>query len=349
MYAINPLTRFTLITPDECTAKLPNSSIDSKKWVSIIETAETRFVIPLLGWNLYWDICNQKNVLVDAGNIATLQAFFNAQFAPGTIPQLVVGMTVNAVDLITVTPAYSLLWNQALYNYVYNCVYLLALTDNYASFTSSGIQKANPLDSSMGTASAKSVGISLPDLKFLNDNILLGRINPAGDYLEKWICANVASYPLYPYEKCNDREHSRTTGFVNIYEDEDCGRRHKNYWNSYPTPAPMPQPVTQTCSITLTIVPVPNGTLYGLCNLQTIPAQYAPVLTLTLSNLAGKNVNSVALYNGNPISIGPVNLVSPATIGYNSATGTFDRTLQGGFNGDGVNNDVFTFDYTETL
>lgn len=348
MYAVNPLTRFTLITPDECTAKVPNSSLDSKTWISIIEIAESRFVIPLLGYNLYWDICTQKNVSVTSGNIAQLQAFITAQFSPGTVPVLTVGMTVNAIDLITVSPAYSLLWNQALYNYVFNCVYLLALTDNYARFTSSGVQKANPLDSSMGTAAAKSVGVSLPDLKFLNDNILLGRINPAGDYLERWICANVASYPLYPYQKCNDKDSSRTTGFVNIYEDEDDCHRHRHNWNQLPSPAPMSQSATQTCSITLTIVPIPNGTLYGLCNLQTIPAQYAPsATTLTLVNLLGKNVNSIALYNGSPVTIGTVNTNSQ--IGYNIADGTFDRTLQGGFNGDGTNNDTFTFDYTETL
>jgi hypothetical protein len=350
MYSINPLTRFTLITPDECTAKVPSSSLDSNVWISIIETAETRFVIPLLGWNLYWDLCNQKNVLVDSGNIATLQAFITAQFTPGTVPTLAVGMTVNAIELITVSSAYSLLWKQALYNYVFNCVYLLALTDNYARFNTSGIQKANPLDSSLGGTSAAKVGISLPDLKFLNDNILLGRINPAGDYLEKWICANVASYPLYPYQKCHDADSSRTTGFVNIYEEEDnCHKHRHSGWNNFPTPAPMPQPAKETCSITITIVPVPNGTLYPLCNLQTIPAQYAPGSTLVMANMIGKNVNSVALYNGSPISIGPVNLVSPATIGYNIADGTFDRTLQGGFNGDGTNNDVFTYDYTEML
>lgn len=355
MYSINPLTRFTLITPDECTAKISNASLDSVKWLPIIEIAETRFVIPLLGWNLYYDICNQKNVTVTSGNIGTLQAFINAQFAPGVIPTLVVGMTVNSAELVTMPAAYQSLWYQALYNYVFNCVYLLALTDNYASFNSSGIQKANPLDSSLGGASAAKVGISLPDLKFLNDNILLGRINPAQDFLESWICANVANYPLYPYQNCQHRfdEHgniSRTTGFVNIYEDEDdCwGRHHSRNNFPIPTPSPTPQPAKVTCSISITIVPIPDGTLYPLCNLQTIPAQYAPsTTTLQLTNLIGKNVNAIGLYNGAAITIGTGN--TTMQIGYNIATGTFDRTLQGGFNGDGTNNDTFTFDYTETL
>lgn len=358
MYAINPISRNTLITPDECTVKLPNSSLDSKKWIAAIELAEVRFVMPLLGWNLYNAICAEKNIIVDAGNLSALQAIFTAQF--GTDPTtgdpnvtLVVGNIVNSIDLGTVSAANRNLWNQALWNYVFNCVWFIAFTENYAQFSSSGLQKNNPLDSAIGSDHAASVGISLNDLKYLSDRILLDRINPLQDYVEQWLCVNRASYPLYPYANCEDRETTdgqygkrRTSTFINIYEDDDedeCWRNRNNY--PVPTPSPTPTPVTSTCSMVLQIVTTPDGTLFLLCNLQTMPAQYAAsATTLTLSNLVNKYVNaSGAFYNGNPVTIGPTN--TGLVIGYNQATGTFDRTLQGGFN-DG---DTFSFLYTETM
>lgn len=355
MYALNPISRNVLITPDECTRKLPNASLDSEKWISAIELAEIRFVIPLLGWNLYNDICAQKNIIVSSGNILALQDIFNNQwgFQPdGATPRVIlaVGNVVNSIDLVTVSDAYRNLWNQALWNYVFNCVWFTALTENYAQFTSSGVQKSNPLDSSIGTTSASNVGISLNDLRYLNDRLLLDRINPLQDYVEQWLCINITLYPLYPLGKCskwNKEGTKRTTSFINIYEDEDCRDRRRGNCNNQqqPIPVPVPQPVTSTCSILLTIATAPDGTLYLLCNLQTMPAQYAPsATTLILSNLVGKYVNaSGALYNGNPVTIGPTNTGS--IIGYNQTTGTFDRTIQGGFN-DG---DTFSFLYTETM
>lgn len=359
MYAVLPysISRPTLITPDECTAKLPNASLDSAKWKAAIELAEIRYVEPILGWNLYTDICTNKNALVTSGNIVALQAIFTAQFGyepDGTTPKVViaVGQTVNSIDLVTVSAAYKNLWNNALWNYVFNCVYLVAIVENYAQFTSSGVQKANPLDSAIGTTSAANVGISLNDLRFLNDKLLLDRVNPLQDYLEKWICVNITQLPLYPVCKCQDRWEmkggeivSRTTQFINIYEDED-NNWHKGWWDNnwpIPSPTPTPVPVTATCSIILTIATSPNGTLFLLCNLNTISAQYVPGMTLFIPDLVGKNVNAIALYNGGTVTIGVTNTSS--VIGYTQATGIFDRTLQGGFN-DG---DTFVFDYTETM
>lgn len=351
MISINPISKPVLITPDECTAKIPNCSLDSRKWIAAIELAEARFVLPILGWNLYSDICSKKNIVVDAGNIATLQAMLTAQFSPGEIPQLAVGMLVNSIDLVTVSVAYLSLWNNALWNYVFNCVWFVALTENYASFTSSGVQKSNPLDSALGASASPNVGISLNDLKYLNNRLLLDRINPLQEYLEQWICVNITQYSLYPLCKCTDKWDTsnghiikRTTTFVNLYEYDD-NDWHRGWDSNTPIPTPVPTPVTGTCSMILTIATTPNGTLYGLCNLQTMPAQYAPsATTLTLSNLVGKAVQYAgATYNGNPVTIGPTNTGS--VIGYNQATGTFDRTLQGGFN----DTDVFIFLYTETM
>ena len=245
MYAINPTSKFVLISPDECTAKVSNSALDSKKWQMAIELAEARFVIPLLGYKLYKDICNQKNVIVTNGNIVALQTLFTAQFGTNinTNPNVVlkVGQIVNAVELITATPSYISLWNEALWNYVFNCVYFIAMTENYAQFSSDGLLKNNPIDSAIGTESAKSVGISLADLRYLNDRWLLDRVNPLQDVCEQYLCANITLYPLYPIQKCekwgcfnnsssnNDGELTkRTTTFINIYEDEDnCNVRRR--------------------------------------------------------------------------------------------------------------------------
>lgn len=237
MLGINPISRNVLITPDECTAKLENGSIDSKKWSACIEVAEAKFVLPVLGWSMYHDICAQKNVVVSSGNIVALQATFTAQFGTDPVtstPNVILteGMIVNGPELISTTPAYATLWNQALWNFVYQCVHALALPGNYAQFTSSGIQKNNPLDSAIGSTSSANVGISLNDLRFLMDNQLLDRINTAQNYLEWYICANVTGYPLYPLCNCSKYTPvtqdgrsgltpARPTTFVNIYEDED--------------------------------------------------------------------------------------------------------------------------------
>lgn len=353
MYSINPFSRNTLITPDECTKKIPNTSLDSVKWISAIELAEVRFVLPLLGWNLYNDICNKKNIIVDSGNISSLQDIFIVQF--GTDPSsglpkvvLSVGMIVNSIELITITPAYASLWNYALWNYVFNCVYFIAMTENYAEFSSSGLQKNNPIDNSIGSISAKSVGISLEDLRFLNNRWLLDRINPLQEYTEKWICANINLFTLYPSCNCSkwNKENlsKRTSSFINIYEEDCEDELHwNNNCNNQPIPIPTPQPIKTTCSIYIQIKSFPDGSLYLLCNLQTIQAQYSPSLTtLTLPNLVNKYVNVDATYNGQAITI--LSLASPDNMGYNQSTGTFDRTPLGGFN-DG---DTFSFLYTET-
>lgn len=243
MYAINPTSRNTLITPDECTAKMANTALDSKKWAACIEVAETKYVLPVLGWAFYNDLCDKKNVVVTSSNIAALQAIFTAQFGTqidGTTPQVILteGMIVNSPNLASMTTVYTTLWNQALWNFVFNCVYLVALPENYAQFSNSGVQKSNPLDSAIGEASAKSVGITLNDLKFLDNNKLLDRVNPSQTYLEWFLCANKGDYPLLPSDTCEKYSTTNTDGtngltparpstFINIYEDDDCNNRRR--------------------------------------------------------------------------------------------------------------------------
>ncbi len=349
MYAINPNSRFTLITPDECTAKMPNNSLDSSKWKSAIELAEARFVLPLLGHNLYIDICSKKNIYVTYANIDYLQTFFTVQF--GINPssgepnvKIALNQIVNAIELPSITEEYLKLWNEALWNFVFNCVYFVALTENYAQFTNSGVQKSNPVDSALGENTSKNVGISLSDLRYLNDRFLFDRITPLQEYLEQFICYNQGSYPQYTSCNCNkwDKENKikRNTSFINMYEDEDNGDllkniRRRNCNNNCPTP-PQPSEMKQTCSISVKIKAIPDDTkTYMLCNLQSIKSEYPTGNTLQLLNLIGKYVNIPSQrLNGNNVELP-----------FNSATGTFDNTDGGGFN-DG---DVFDFLYTETM
>lgn len=343
MYAINYIQKNVLITSSECQNKF-GGAIDPSKWNNAIEIAEARFVLPLLGYNLYTDMCNAKNVVVTSGNIALLQSYFDAQYTPAGTVTLTVGMIVNAVELPTMSAAYQLLWNSNLWKYVYECVYFVALSANYAQFSAQGIMKSNPIASAIGDTHTASVGISLNDVKWLEDRSLLDRINPLQTVLEQFLCTNKGSYTLYDSRRCEDcnKKSQRTTSFILDVYDEDDSYYHKH--KEVQPVTPVPAPFTTTCGILIKISATPDGTLFALCNLQTMQSQWVGGNTLTLPNLIGKPVLiSGAFYNSSPVIIGTTN--TGGQIGYNQATGTFDRTIQGGFN-DG---DTFTFLYTETM
>jgi hypothetical protein len=321
MYAINYIQRNVLITGSECQYKFGNA-IAMDKWNSAIEIAEARFVMPLLGWNMYNDMCNSKNVLVTSGNITALQAFIDAQYPPAGSTTLSIGMIVNAVELPTMSAAYQLLWNQYLWKYVYECVYFIALSSNYAQFTAQGMVKNNPVGSVLGDKSTESVGIGLRDVKYLEDRVLLDRINPLQTVLEQWICTNKSTYPLYDSSRCDCQKSKRTTSFLlDIYDEDDDRWNRSN--NQTPAPTPVPSPTYLGCTLILNIVASPNpSNVYLLCNLQTIAKEYPAGNTLVIPHLIGLTVNPVIqIDNGVPF-------LCP----YDAATGTFDNTTGGGFN-----------------
>lgn len=318
MYALNPLPTNVLITPDEVLRYFPGNSIDPNIFSSAIQLAEQRFVVPLLGYAFYQQFCTQKNVLVTPSNIATLQAMF-----PATFNTLQVGNIVNAIDLVTVTAENVLIWNNVLWPFIAQCVMFTALPANYAKFTSQGIQKLNPapafLDSS---AAGTSTGISLRDLQYLRNDILLQNISVMQDALEQYICANKASYPLIPahtYSKWEKeaKKDTRKSGLVFIYDD-DCDDRP---YNNTPAPAPTPVPQTRACTLVLNIVASPDPShLYLLCNLNTIPLEYHAGNTLTIPHLIGKIVNPNILVG-----------LTPCYCPTDPGTGELDNTLGGGF------------------
>ena len=322
MYSINYLPLNTLITPDEVLRFAATASLDPNIFSSVIYGAEQRFIVPILGYNFYTQFCNQKNVTVTSSNIGTLQPYFTSRNITLTI-----GGIVNAIDLPTVSTANALLWNTVLWPFLAECVKFSALPANYAKFTTAGIIKNNPapafLDSSAGGTSA---GITLGDLKYLRDSVLLQTINVMTEAVEKFLCANQASYPLVPSEVLDRwgydgrKKDTRRTGMIFIYDDDDWEDRRNVYIPSGPAPTPIPQ--SRSCTLILDIVETPDPTQqYLLCNLQTIPLQYAVGSTLTIPHLIGLIVNPVIqIDNGQPF-----------LCSYNGSTGTFDNTAGGGF------------------
>ncbi len=99
MYALNPLPTNVLITPDEVLRYFTGNSVDPNIFSAVIQVAETRFAIPLLGYPFYQQLCTQKNITVTTANQATLQAMF-----PATYNTLQPGNIVNAIDLVGVSP-----------------------------------------------------------------------------------------------------------------------------------------------------------------------------------------------------------------------------------------------------
>ena len=227
MYAVNYIPKNVLITAAECQYKF-GAGIAPEKWNAAIAVAEARFIQPLLGYALYSAMCTAKNIAITSGNIAAYQTIFNTQYPPANSIVLQIGNIVNAAELMSAD--YQALWNNALWDYVYECVYLIAMPKNYAQFSAQGMMKNNPVGSVMGDSHSASVGVSLQDIKWLEDRQLLDVINPLQAQLELYLCINAAAIPLYDSE-CNCREYNpdnkekvkRTTSFIDIYPDEcDC-------------------------------------------------------------------------------------------------------------------------------
>lgn len=340
MYSLNPLPTNVLITPNEVLRYFPGNSIDPDIFSSVIQLAEQRFVIPLLGYGYYQQLCTRKNIVVDSSNQSALQALM-----PPTSSALQIGWIVNAIELPNVTTADAALWNAVLWPFIAQCVMFTALPANYAKFTSSGIQKLNPTPAFLDTnAGGTSSGISLNDLKYLRNEVLLQNISVMQDAMEQYLFNNRSSYPLVPCETYNKwdkdiAQDTRKTGLVFIY-DEDCDNDCRHDYNNAPMPSPAPIPQTRSCSLVLYIVASPNpGHLYLLCNLQTIPLEYPAANTMTIPHLIGKVVNPNIL-------IGLTPAYCPT-----SPLGELDNTAGGGFqvSPDPLNPTMVIINYNEVV
>lgn len=341
MYSRNPLSKNVLITPDEVTFLFNRQVIDGNIWKSAIQIAEERFVRPVLGSAFYDSLCAQKNITVTTGNITQLQGFFDAEWGPGKIT-LELGDCVNAIELISVTAQNATLWNNYLWKFIYEAVYFTALPEVYAQFSNAGVIKNNPSPTFLdgNTQGGTSSGIGLNDLKYLKDDVLLQRISVMQDALERYLCENAASFPLYPkknhiWDEHGRRQSSRKTGFIDIYS-EDCDDER-----TYIAPSQnvAPAPSYRACSMQLQIKTTPNpSNAYTLCNLTTIALEYPEGMTLTVPHLIGKTITYPIYVGNNPISVMPFDIL----------TGTLDNTANGGFSSDPSANTI-TINYNEVV
>jgi len=221
MYRINPLMRNVLITTDEVIFHAPTKqTLDPRTIQNSIIIAEERFVIPALGYPMYYELVKLKNVVVVDSNKASLQAkFSNITLLPG--------MIVNAFELLT--PDYQNLWLQQLWKLTAECVLLLAMPDAFVQFGSEGVIHAVPQSGPMSTA-----GVVTPELKsvkWVMDKKIMDRIDPLVNALHNFICWSKTQtpgiYPAYAREcPCNDdnTKQSRKSDFVlGLYDDEEEG------------------------------------------------------------------------------------------------------------------------------
>lgn len=190
MYQLNLLDRDVLITPAEVIRKSPvDHTMDPLRLVHAIEIAEERFVIPLLGAGFYAALARAKNVTVTAGNIADLQQ------KVGVNEELEEGDIVNASEFLD---AGSLaLWRERLWKFTAECVRYIAIPENYASLTSEGLMRHNPIVPVIGATAGSSASIGKEEAKWLMDKWLQDRITPLQESLKGYLCLNKAKYPLY--------------------------------------------------------------------------------------------------------------------------------------------------------
>lgn len=231
MYRINNLLRGVLITTDEVVFHAPTKqTLDPRTIQNSIIIAEERFIIPALGYSLYYDLVNSKNVVVSDANKATLQAKF-------TNIALQNGMLINAYEQMSAD--YQTLWLQQLWKLVAECVMVIAMPEAFVQFGSEGVMHNMPVSSPLHTQGQ--VTPDLKSVKWVMDKKIMDRIEPLLNALTNWICwkrtVTPAIYPLYTIECPCDKDSTKQGSTIDIalglYDDEpDCGCSN----SSTPTP-----------------------------------------------------------------------------------------------------------------
>jgi hypothetical protein len=205
------------------------SNLDPNLFSSAIQVAEEKYVREVLSDAFYADFCNQKNKLITTDNITEFQMLINNQNGSGKIT-LQPGWYFNAIEFCT-TAGYNLIWNACLWRYIFECVYAVALPENYAKFTNSGIIRNNPSPGFIdaGTGGGTTAGVTVKDLKYIRDEVRFERLSVMRDAVIRYIHANGSMFPLYPDKWLREKENSKKTAFINIYSEQD--RRHPRDYN----------------------------------------------------------------------------------------------------------------------
>ncbi len=204
MYRRSQLPRKVLITTDEVIAQCAaDENPGVRQLLAAIQIAEERFILPMIGRDMYYDFRNKKNVVVNSINKAFLEGLINE----GNTSEAVVlneGDIVNALELVDNT-WYKELWIEHLWKLTAECVIYIASPTNYSRFTSSGEMENNP--KSITNEGQGSATVDLNKMKWKMDKMLMDRINPLITAFDAWMYANRGQFPLFKnYADWNNNE-----------------------------------------------------------------------------------------------------------------------------------------------
>jgi hypothetical protein len=221
MKVVNDLIRPTLITAQEvqkAVGKAGNN--DLTRIASNIIVAEERFLVEMLGYELYEHLVATKNTEVNSVNKSDLQTALREAWEDDTLV-LNIGDIVN--DEATLGAEEKKLWRTYLWQLAAECVIFVAFPDNYTDFTSQGIVHNAPKMDPLGGGGANTPGLNT--LKFQMDKMLTGRIGVLVENMHKYICRNKEHFPLYRKACECDYMGKPYNGngpvFLNIYDEEE--------------------------------------------------------------------------------------------------------------------------------
>lgn len=226
MYRINNTGRNTLITPDEVKFHSPTDGSEGERMIlQNIIVAEERWIKSELGYELYEDFIDKKNIEVTSQNKAELLQKIKADYAQDNteFPELLLkeGKIVNAIEFVT-DDWYKKLWKQYLWKITAECVEAMTIVPSWLETTESGQQLKNP--NTIGSTASTASG-SAKDVKFKMDNAVLERINPLLISMHEWLCRHKSHFPLYKRDcfECGNTEIKTSTVNVgwglNVYDD----------------------------------------------------------------------------------------------------------------------------------
>lgn len=229
MYRLNPLPRKVLITTDEVIRMSPvaeNPSPGNLEQAIII--AEERFVKKLMCKDFYYAFRDKKNVLVDDDNKAELTTKVNE----GNTGQAIVlknDMMINAIELVD-DNHFKEWWYEFGWKITAECVLYIATPTNYSRYTSQGQMQNNPqMLGGLGNQGSGSASVTLKDIQWTMDKILMDRIDPLIEASHEWLCEadNKQHFEKYNCKPCpcaGDKNagvsYQRKTGYVHGIYDE---------------------------------------------------------------------------------------------------------------------------------
>ncbi|HAN37437.1 MAG TPA: hypothetical protein DCQ29_00925 [Chitinophagaceae bacterium] len=190
----------------------------------VIIVAEERFIRDILGYDFYESLLAEKNKFVTDTNKVELQTVVRAE--NNSLDVFQGGELINSASLLS--EANRKLWRMHLWQLVAECVLMVAYPDNYADLSSQGLVHNTPKFDGLPVG-AGAITPELKTLKYLQQNMLKGKIGPLIENMHKFICKQKHLYPLYDKD-CNCDASGRSYQgngpmILDIYQDfenNDC-------------------------------------------------------------------------------------------------------------------------------